>query len=172
MKQIGWAIGGVVFGFIVGGISPRMDVQDLIEERDALAEELAAAKKDVQQSSQPALPMSVMSSFFGNGNDNEFENTHNEEPDRASEEVIKPNANITIDRHDVQSRDDALDEFDFVVDAQRIRSEQSRAVLQDQADLTNAEMVELDQILEGILDEFTDMLVAQHQADRLSSMVD
>ena len=36
----------------------------------------------------------------------------------------------------------------------------------------NLTSYKLDQVLEGILDEFTDMLVAQHQAERLSSMVD
>ena len=36
----------------------------------------------------------------------------------------------------------------------------------------NLTSYKLDQVLEGILEEFTDMLVAQHQAERLSSMVD
>ena len=36
----------------------------------------------------------------------------------------------------------------------------------------NLTSYKLDQVLEGILDEFTDMLVAQNQAERLSSMVD
>mgnify|MGYP003339301388 CR=1 FL=1 len=36
----------------------------------------------------------------------------------------------------------------------------------------NLTSYKLDQILEGLLDEFTDMLVAQHQAERLSSIVD
>ena len=36
----------------------------------------------------------------------------------------------------------------------------------------NLTSYKLDQILEGILDEFTDNLIAQHQADRLSSMTE
>ena len=44
-----------------------------------------------------------------------------------------------------------------------------RVELQTRINLTS---YKLDQVLEGILDEFTDMLVAQHQAERLSSMVD
>lgn len=150
MKRIGWAVAGVVLGFVLGGVGPRMDLENLRAERDRLQAELLVARR----SRSPGGLLPGMGQLFdapaptsADARDDaadDGEDDH-EEVDEVVDEVAHDEEVI-----DSRSPEDMLDEFDIAVDAQRLRAEQSRAALAEQADFSDAQLAQLDAIVDDM----------------------
>jgi hypothetical protein len=162
MKPLVFAAVGIVLGFVLGGISPRMDLAVLQDRLTAVEAELALAQQQRPTGRRPSLPVPGMSEMLSPPP----EATRSREEPEDFEEPEPPDAVVVEDtgtREDLAPTPrDIAEEFDLAVDAQRMRAAQSRAALQEQADLSDEEMVEFDNIIHDMnaaLAEYGDALM-------------
>ena len=149
---------GVVVGFLLGGLAPRIQAADLEAERDQLLLDLALAQSKAGSGgrARPMLPVPGMNEVFeprsapqpaapDGGKDTGDNNGPDGEPEPWTGEEGEPFV-------DPQPIDPAsiTEEFNLAVDAQRLRASQSRAALAEQADLSDAELEEFDLIMDDM----------------------
>ncbi len=152
MRLILGLIAGVILGFLLGGVEPRRALAGKdkeIADLQALLQE--AQKKGKGRSSFLPLPdMSVVS-----------------EARAARDEASGRDEGASGDGAQVQlgdgpgggpppappTREEQLKSFDMAVDAQRVRARQSRVALMEQAELTEEEMAEFDDIVSQMNEE-------------------
>ncbi|MEC7949222.1 MAG: hypothetical protein VX265_16755, partial [Myxococcota bacterium] len=151
MKNALFAALGIVIGFVLGGIGPRMDLAEL----QAALDETRAALDDVEQQTRrnPALPVPGMSDMFApdpEGSDPDGMDPEDDEGIDAEDEADEMMLDADADPDAGGARTALADDFDIAVDAQRMRAAQSRAALQEQADLSDADMTEFDDIVDDM----------------------
>ena len=162
MKNFVFAAVGIVIGFVIGGVGPRMDLQTLQAKLDETRAELALAKQQ-SRGSRPSLPVPGMSEMFTPAP----EPVEDDRDDAPGEEYAPDEDDIPVDTGLLEedfapTAEDIAEEFDLAVEAQRLRAAQSRAALQEQADLTDEDMVEFDNIVADMNDalaEYGDALM-------------
>lgn len=155
MKQAGFVVVGVVLGFLLGGVGPRMELADL---REALAEATQRADDAERKAMRRAAP-----SLFLPGVAQSYEAPSADEddgPDTRTFESENGNASLTIESgsgeggsSDAPVSEDPLDQFDLAADAQRVRAQQSREALRQQGDLDDDQMARVDDIVGSMNDE-------------------
>lgn len=164
MKQFVFAAIGIVLGFVLGGIGPRMDIATIQAKLDETAAELAQARSS-SRASRPSFPVPGMSEMFSPPPADDDDEGDFEEPDEDDdgEAVVEEGELDTgFAEEFAPTAEDIAEEFDLAVDAQRLRARQSRAALQEQADLSDDQMVEFDNVIadmNGALSEYGDALM-------------
>lgn len=159
IQRLGWAAAGTVLGFIIGGIGPRLLLADLEAEQDRLRVALALAEQQASPSRPRAmLPVPGMSEVFeprSTPSPSSSSSTARPDGPPTQPDTGAPDpdaAPILPDDNGGGGLDPASiqEEFNLAVDAQRLRANQSRAALAEQADLDDAELEELDLVLEDM----------------------
>ena len=152
MKQVGFVVVGVVLGFLLGGIGPRMELADM---RDALAEATQRADdadRSAMRRSAPSLFLPGVSQSYSAP-----EPESSEEPEDKVFETEDGNASLTIQGAGGEGAEagpeDPVERFDLAADAQRIRARQSREALRQQGDLSDEQMARVDGIVASMNDE-------------------
>lgn len=146
--NIGWAVGGVVLGFLLGGIGPRLslqDTQDALQEAEERAEQAERGSPMTRRSPLPLPGMGEMLDPVAS-------------PPRAPAPEGAPDAVVVDDTGGVPLTaegppDDLLDRYELAVDAQSLRRRQSREALVQQGDLSDDQIVQMDDIVAGMNDE-------------------
>ncbi|MFT4976211.1 MAG: hypothetical protein ACI8S6_002107 [Myxococcota bacterium] len=151
MRQVGWAALGIVGGFLIGGLAPRMEVAALHAAQEDLKDQLYEAQQNAVGGRRGSmLPVPGMSEMF--------------EPSERPERPARPSPSSSTDPDapqdieevefwdsgeppDVMTPASMGEEFDLAVDAQRARARQSRAALEEQAGLSGDDMVEFDRMV-------------------------
>lgn len=170
MKNLGWILLGLVIGFLVGGVVPRAELAAERESAARLQDELVKATSRASRCSGgggaallpgiggllPSTPPPTRSTPATTSAPPDVED------DEATDELDEPVVEIVGDGPEpgFETPDEA---YDAAVEAQRIRAEQSRAALAEQADLSDAELDEVDAIVGDMNDrlaEYADELVA------------
>jgi hypothetical protein len=164
MKQVLFAALGIVIGFVVGGIGPRLDLAVLQAKLDETRAELALAEQKSRK--RPSLPVPGMSEMFEPAQDFDDEQDADADVDNLGDDADPDEpavqADSGMDEDEQLTAEDIAEEFDIAVDAQRMRAAQSRAALQEQADLSDEDMVEFDNIVDDMnvaLAEYGDALM-------------
>ena len=161
MKHVLFAAMGIVIGFVLGGIRPRMELAELQTELSETRAELADAEP--QSRTRPSLPVPGMSEMLAPaegrdddpGSDADIDDAEDADPDEATQQA-------DADEDEAVTADNLAEKFDLAVAAQTVRAAQSRAALQEQAGLSDEDMVEFDNIVEEMnmaLAEYSDPLM-------------
>lgn len=161
MKHVLFAALGIVIGFVLGGIRPRMELAELQTELSETRAELADAEP--QSRTRPSLPVPGMSEMLAPaegrdddpGSDADIDDAEDVDPDEATQQA-------DADEDEAVTADNLAEKFDLAVAAQTVRAAQSRAALQEQAGLSDEDMVEFDNIVEEMnmaLAEYSDPLM-------------
>jgi len=156
MKSVGFVIVGVVLGFLLGGVGPRMEMADL---RDALAEATQRAdeaERKAMRRSAPSLFLPGVSQSYEAGPAPSDEGT--KDKTWKSEDG---NAELTVEFGDEGEgspesggpEGDPREQFELAAEAQRVRAAQSREALRQQGDLDDGQMERVDDIVAGMNDE-------------------
>ncbi len=138
---------GVVLGFVLGGIGPRRELARVEDEVSRLQDEVV--KLENRQARRSPLSMMGLDRV---GADDRPPPTPRPQPpapapapdDDGEQRVVEVEEVDPIVAEEPRSREDIAAEFDAAVAAQRLRMEQSRAALIEQADLDDAEIRDLD----------------------------
>jgi len=171
MRQVGWAALGIVGGFLVGGLSPRLEVTALKEEVSTLSEQLFEAQQNAIGGGGRGsmLPVPGMSEMFEPAPAPQRQRARTEQPDGsgdpdAVEPLVEPvDTGFVPEEIGGPSPQSMAEEFDLAVDAQRMRAQQSRAALQEQAGLSDEDMESFDLMVEdmnGALSAYGEDLMA------------
>jgi len=163
MKHVLFAALGIVIGFVLGGIRPRMELAELQAELSETRAELADAGQQTRP--RPSLPVPGMSEMFAPaegldddlGSDADIDDADEADPDEPTRQ-----ADPDADEDEAGTSDTLAEKFDLAVAAQRVRAAQSRAALQEQAGLSDEDMVEFDNIVDDMnvaLAEYSDPLM-------------
>ncbi len=150
MKQIGFVVVGVVLGFLLGGIGPRSELSDVRSDLMAANERADEAERKALRKSGGSMFLPGMSQAFSTPSSDDAEEPNErrfgKKSDNGGAEIVivdgeegggGPGADLPPEER-----------FDLAVDAQRIRSEQSRAALQQQGDLSDEQMDHVDDIVD------------------------
>lgn len=163
MKHVLFGALGIVIGFILGGIRPRMEVAELQTELSETRAELVDAEP--QSRTRPSFPVPGMSEMLAPaeeldenpGSDADIDDADDADPDEPTRQ-----ADPDADEDEAVTADTLAEKFDLAVAAQRVRAAQSRAALQEQAGLSNEDMIEFDNIVADMnmaLAEYSDPLM-------------
>lgn len=159
LKQLGWAMAGIVLGFLLGGVGPRFETEGLRKELDQRNQAFAELNASRGRSRGAGLPVPGMQDMFRSGPERPAQarpprkpaaskevlpDVETPDPDVADPEVADTGGAMREDGGDVSM----LEEFDLAVDGQRLRAQQSRAALIEQADFSDEELAEFDAITE------------------------
>jgi hypothetical protein len=146
VKNLAMLLVGVVVGWLLGGIPARRAVADLEEQRQALEKDLAAAKKAARRSTRAfAAPFPALGGGAGPAAEEEAARGRGAgDGARVAEVGGTGGGRVGSDSAEIRRG------FDLAVDAQRVRARQSRAALVEQAELGEAELRELDGIVEDL----------------------
>lgn len=147
MRGLAWLLAGVVLGFVLGGIQPRRELAAIQDELDASRDRLVKAERKASRRLIPAGLPGLSSPGEPDEPDTERDEADGPPPpsrdDGGEVEVEGPRAEATPGA----STQDPWMAFDAAVDAQRVRAQQSRAALQEQADLSDEQMAEVDAVM-------------------------
>jgi hypothetical protein len=167
MKQLGWALAGVVLGFVLGGVAPRRELAAAEAELSRQRDEVVKLKRRGGGAGVVGLE-----GLFGGGRDERAAHDGTD-PDGAEPDGEIPDEGPAEGGGGAAEAGGAgpaaaaaapatlLEEFDAAVAVQAARRAQSRAALVEQAGLSPAETAELDAIVDGM-----NARVAEH-ADEL-----
>ncbi len=161
MKPFVFAAIGVVLGFVLGGIGPRVDLTVLQDKLTATEAELALAQQNGRSGRRPSLPVPGMSEMFSPPDD-DFEEPEDVEASTEEGEAEVLVVDTGMPEAFAAGPEELAEEFDLAVDAQRLRAAQSRAALAEQADLSDADLDEFDNIVSDMnaeLAEYGDVLM-------------
>ena len=161
MKPFVFAAIGVVLGFVLGGIGPRMDLTVLQDKLTATEAELALAQQNGRSGRRPSLPVPGMSEMFSPPDD-DFEEPEDVEASTEEGEAEVLVVDTGMPEAFAAGPEELAEEFDLAVDAQRLRAAQSRAALAEQADRSDADLDEFDNIVSDMnaeLAEYGDVLM-------------
>lgn len=161
MKQVIFVLVGVVLGFMLGGIGPRQQLSSVEDELTRVQDELVAAER---KASRRRAPRSFVPGFDqvlpepdGDWEEDEFDGP--EEDDEGSPDAVAgegPEVRVVGEEDVGPTPRGSLEDFDLAADAQRLRSEQSRAALQQAGDLSDADMDELDAVFGDMNERLSD----------------
>ena len=164
MKQLPWLAVGIIVGFLVGGIGPRREVDGLRAQVGELEDAALRSERraSLRSSLVPGLgAMLQPAAEAARAERREEEAAPEEDPE---EEEVSAEEEDQEDRIQPSSDEGpSLQDFDAAIAAQRVRVEQSREALREQADLDDEQMDEID----GITAAMNDLL-----ADHASEVVD
>ena len=135
MQKVALALGGLVLGFVLGGLKPRADLLDAV---DVHVQELAEAC--------PERPRSRVLPGIGEILPDLSEPRKTEKPDEGTPDALNIELSSPNSGQD-EDLDDVSQQFDLAVDAQNLRAAQSRQALAEQADLSDEDMAVLDDII-------------------------
>lgn len=155
MRQAGWVALGLVGGFLIGGLSPRMEAAALRQEQAAMADALAEAQRNAIGGRRgSALPVPGMSEMFEDSRPEPEPRPRPRRPEVTAPpgDDTAPPEPVVIDTGDFIAPEprDRIADYNLAVDAQRARARQSRAALQEQADLSDDEMEAFDLMVEDM----------------------
>ena len=156
-----WALAGIVLGFVVGGIGPRGELSALQDDVSRLQDELVKARRQAARRS----PLSVIG-LDRAGAPDDGQPAPREETDAASSGL--PDGPATGGRDTATppplvvegepgATPDPMAEYELAVQAQRVRIEQSRAALIEQADLDEGQVADLDAAMGRMNDQLAAM---------------
>ncbi len=166
MRQLGWAFGGVLLGFVLGGVQPRRSMGELQERFDALQDENIKLRNT--RSSRIGALGDLNTLLPSRGLPTRTEKGAPEPVDRDAPDVERsagrldgPEAPADLSPTDVPATD-PLQEFDAAVDVQAARAAQSRAALAEQAGFSDDDLAAFDTVtaeLNASLAAYSDELV-------------
>jgi hypothetical protein len=154
-----WALAGVVLGFIAGGYAPNRAIATHEEELSRLQDELLKARRQAARRS----PLSVMGLDRAGAPQSRPDPQEGEAPDPGEDPVTAQVAEAPSDSGGAPvvaepgAPRDPMAEFDLAVQAQRVRVEQSRAALIEQAELDDAQVAALDQAMAEMNDRLAEL---------------
>jgi len=145
-----WALLGVVLGFVAGGVGPRRDLDQEREAREAVQADLDRANRRAARSNplsvvgldRAGAPRQQASAAPRSPPTGPAPQDLDEAPARQPQAPSDTGAGGA--QGDTGAPADRGADFDMAVDAQRLRIDQSRAALIEQADLSDAQVTELD----------------------------
>lgn len=154
-----WALAGVLLGFVAGGYAPNRELADHQEELARLQDELVKARRQGARRS----PLSVMGlDRAGAPEAPSSPEAVDQGPDGTSSGPDDP-PSPPQDTGAAAAPDpgvapaDPMAEFDLAVQAQRVRVEQSRAALIEQAELDETQVAALDQAMAEMNDRLAEL---------------
>ena len=170
MKTLAGLCVGIVAGFLLGGIGPRGEAAALARQLDSGAE--------CREASGPAIP--GLSEIFAPPPSAPDAPPEPAESATAAEPMVAPDAGPFEPAPEPPAAPEPafdptvadLEQFDVLADAQRVRAAQSRAALEEQADLDDEQMAEVDRIVAEMNEElapFGEELVAMYLSNRQPS---
>ena len=124
---------GVVLGFLLGGFGPRRQLAAAEDDIVALEEQLA----NTHAPSRLRSPVPGLNEILRERRDERREEEHSEGDDAG---VAMDGGTTDEDAWD----DDPLEAYHHAASLQRVRTVQSRAALQEQGELSDADLVEID----------------------------
>jgi len=160
----------VVAGYLLGGLSPRRESADLREKLRETQRELIDARKKVRGARRTnVLPLPGLGELY------DPPEVEEEAPDEGERRARGgPPRSVTIGGEGGGGDDRppiGEEQFDIAVDAQRLRAEQARAALAEQADLDDDDLAAFDDViadmndrLEGMAGELVDLAWAGEDA--------
>ncbi|RME28763.1 MAG: hypothetical protein D6798_01645 [Deltaproteobacteria bacterium] len=144
---------GVVVGFVLGGIGPRNELARVQDELSATRDELVEVQARLARRN-PLEVLGLPDGLSGGGDLPRPEGAA--PPPERRKPVPEPPPTAPAVEDDPGGRpagpEPGLAEFDAAVEAQRLRKEQSRAALIEQADLDDQEIAELDATIDAMND--------------------
>lgn len=167
MRQGILVLVGVVLGFLLGGLGPRRDLENEREKVSRLQDELLKAERRARGGGLGRGVLPGLDGIFSSpGPSDEDPQEAVPEEDWEAEVGMEPGNDELVEAEQVPRSPGAeLKEFDLAVDAQRLRAEQNRASLAEQADLSSAELEEFDRIVADM-----NLALAEH-AEEVLAMV-
>lgn len=163
MRQLGWAFGGVVLGFLIGGVGPNRELAELNERYDALQDENLKLQRrrstglDALGAMDRLLPGAALPTRTEHGGP-DGRPPDEPEPGRPAPSTDAPPATAPSE---LPPPAEPMEEFEAAVEVQAARAAQTRAALAEQADLSDAELEEFDAITDQL-----NLALADH-ADQL-----
>lgn len=149
MKRFVFVLPGLILGFLLGRVGPSLDKAEL-EERVTQAEE--RAEQAERKRGPRSLILPGMGEVLPGAPDRGSKVKNAAEPDGAG-----PSPQDTGGPSSEQGFEgpppDIAEQFELAVEAQRLRTTQSRAALIEQADLDDAQIAEIDQAMLRMNDE-------------------
>lgn len=145
MKQIGWLAGGVVIGFLLGGVRPRMEIETL----ETSLEEAQSRPARGGGRALNALP------GLGRVMPAEAPDEPDPAPVEGAAEEAPPTAEVVEGAPPAEGppRRARREEFRMAIEAQELRRAQSRQALLEGAELDEEGAAEVDAILADMNDE-------------------
>lgn len=151
--NIGWAVGGVVLGFLLGGIGPRLSLQDTQDALEDAEERVEEAQRGGPASRRSPMPLPGMGELLDPPE--RAPAPDGAEPNEPSAVVVDDTGGAPLTGPDAP--EDVLDRYELAVDAQALRRRQSREALVQQADLSDDEIAQMDDIV-GVMNDELAML--------------
>ena len=150
---------GVILGFMIGGVQPRRELAGRDDTIRALQKKLTEAEKKGGRG-RGSFPIALpgMDEVMASAPKTEHEggeNTDGSAPDQGDGAVVVNVNGKEVGRdgsgeNAVETPEDARRAFNTAVDAQRVRAQQSRQALKEQAELTDEDIAEFDGIVADI----------------------
>ena len=177
MKNFGWVLLGLVLGFLAGGVRPRAELAVQQDATDRLQDDLVKASlRAARCTTGTGLPglsallpglaaPAAAAKPLVDRDDGPVGEERREEGPTVTVAGADDEPPEDFDEGDGDGEDVALA---AAVDAQRIRAEQSRAALADQADLSDDELAEVDSIvteMNGRLGDYADELLSLAESE-------
>lgn len=171
MRGLAWLLAGVVLGFVLGGVQPRRELAALQDELQAMKDRLVKAER---RAGRRLIPAGLPGLSEAAPEDDEPEDDEDAGPSGGKDEA--PPADVVVNDGDAPpapdpaaaANQDPWQAFDAAVDAQRVRAKQSRAALQEQADLSDEQMAEVDRVMADMNRElmaYTDEMLTLSEED-------
>ncbi|MEL6343585.1 MAG: hypothetical protein AAFV53_10680, partial [Myxococcota bacterium] len=137
--------------FLLGGLGPRAALYGLQAELDAATAELADRRAARSRSPGATLPVPGMQEMFTPPQDAQrrparrrpARSEEDDGDDAVTPDTAEPVGDVESSR---RAPENIAEEFDLAVEGQRLRAEQSRAALAEQADFSDEELKAFDQI--------------------------
>lgn len=144
---------GLIVGFMLGGVQPRRDLAERDDTIRSIQKKLVEAEKKAGRG-RGGFPMAipgmdeVMASAPGKGEEGGDEGAPNQGDGAVVVEVNgQPQGEGGGEGPRMDTPEDARRAFNAAVDAQRVRAQQSREALREQAELTDEDLAEFDGIV-------------------------
>jgi hypothetical protein len=143
MRQLPWIVLGVIIGFLLGGIAPRRETAAALEKVSELKDDLKAAKGKASRRGMFGAPVPALDGLRGD-RDRDLDDAERTDDDEGGDVVV-----IGDEPEGTQatSVEDARKSFNLAVEAQALRSSQSRQALVEQAGLDDVALADFDQVV-------------------------
>ena len=165
MKHVAWIFVGVIAGYLIGGISPRYALEKSYEQEQKLRDLLAQRPQKRNGAYIPLISDNLEQSNAPQKKPKK--NTPPKvkkgtapEPEKAPKNTSKK---VQEERTERQEEDDQK-ELQVLLDTQRVRSEQSRIALIDQAGFDDEEVVIMDEIIDQLSESSNDKSLSDYMA--------
>jgi hypothetical protein len=152
MRGLVWLLGGVVAGFLLGGIAPRRELAELRRDLDKARSERDQAQRRSKMTRLSPVPLLDEALRLPDEEPADGAGDGDSAVDPPSADAAAPGA----------EPEDVLAGFDVAVETQRVRVRQTRAAMREQADLDGEAMEEVDEIasdMNAALARHADLLV-------------